>query len=116
MDHMSTIDVKGLKQLSGNDEDFVNDILKLYTERTSIDLNELKDAREESNWSKVRFVIHRMRSAAVPLGLKELVVLLRKVENKLKEEEMDGVNSEIDQIARHSEEALLDAKRQLEIA
>lgn len=112
---MSTIDVKGLKQLSGNDEEFVNDILKLYTERTALDLNELKEAREEDNWSKVRFVIHRMRSAAVPLGLKDLIVLLRKVENKLKAEELDGVTSEIDLITKHSEEALQDAKRQLEI-
>jgi len=111
---MSTIDVQGLKQLSGDDLDFVNDILKLYAERTSIDINELKDARDESNWSKVRFVIHRMRSAAVPLGLKELVILLRKVENKLKAEELEGVIVELDQITRHSEEALEDAKRQLE--
>jgi len=113
---MSTIDVNGLKELSGNDLDFVNDILKLYTDRTSVDLNELKDARSEGNWSKVRFVIHRMRSAAVPLGLKELVVLLRKVENKLKAEELEGVILELDQITRHSEEALQDAKRQLETA
>lgn len=113
---MSTIDVNGLKQLSGNDDDFVNDILKLYAERTLVDLNELKDARDEKNWSMVRFVIHRMRSAAVPLGLKELVVLLRKVENKLKAQEWEGVISELDQITKHSEEALLDAKRQLQIA
>lgn len=106
--------MQGLKQLSGDDLDFVNDILKLYAERTSIDINELKDARDESNWSKVRFVIHRMRSAAVPLGLKELVILLRKVENKLKAEELEGVIVELDQITRHSEEALEDAKRQLE--
>lgn len=113
---MSTIDVKGLKQLSGNDIEFVNDILKLYTERTSVDLDELSEAREGSNWSKVRFVIHRMRSAAVPLGLKELVVLLRKVENKLKADDTEGVLDELDQIIEHSEEALHDAKRQLEIA
>lgn len=113
---MSTIDVNGLKQLSGNDEEFVNDILKLYTERTSADLSELKEARDEGNWSKVRFVIHRMRSAAVPLGLKELVVLLRKVENKLKAEELEGVLSELDQVTKHSEEALEDAKRKLELA
>ena len=106
--------MNGLKELSGNDLDFVNDILKLYTDRTSVDLNELKDARNERNWSKVRFVIHRMRSAAVPLGLKELVVLLRKVENKLKAEELEGVILELDQITRHSEEALKDARRQLE--
>jgi len=113
---MSIIDVNGLKQLSGNDDEFVNDILKLYAERTLVDLSELKDARHEENWSMVRFIIHRMRSAAVPLGLKELVVLLRKVENKLKTEELEGIISELDQITKHSEEALQDAKRQLEIA
>ena len=113
---MSTIDVNGLRQLSGDDQDFVNDILKLYTERTVADLTELEKAQKAADWSKVRFVIHRMRSSAVPLGLKELVILLRKVENKLKSEEVEGVNEEIERIAQHSREALKDAKNRLELA
>ena len=113
---MSTIDVNGLKQLSGNDEEFVNDILKLYAERTLVDLDELREARDVEDWNKVRFVVHRMRSAAVPLGLKDLVILLRKVENKLKADEFDGVLFELDQIIAHSEEALRDAKQQLALA
>ncbi len=110
---MSTIDVNGLKNLSGNDTEFVNDILKLYLERTSADLVELSESGQEENWSRVRFIVHRMRSSAVPLGLKELVVLLRKVENKLKEEKTEGVKDDLDKIITHSEEAIEDARKRL---
>ncbi|MCH2214206.1 MAG: Hpt domain-containing protein [Flavobacteriales bacterium] len=113
---MSSIDVNGLKQLSGDDKEFVNDILKLYTERTTADLTELERARNVSDWSKVRFVIHRMRSSAVPLGLKELVILLRKVENKLRSDQVEGISSEIEEIAQHSREAVKDAKSHLKMA
>jgi HPt (histidine-containing phosphotransfer) domain-containing protein len=112
---MSSIDVEGLKRLSGNDQAFVNDILKLYTERTESDLVELNEARTDENWNKVRFVVHRMRSAAVPLGLKELVIRLRKVENKLKANEVHHVAEDLDEIMNFSREALLDAKRRLQL-
>jgi len=113
---MSIIDINGLKQLSGDDDDFVNDILRLYLERTVIDLTELEKSLTSKDWNKLRFIIHRMRSSAVPLGLKDLVILLRKVENKLKINELEGVNSEVGLIISHSREALENAKNQLEMA
>ena len=112
---MSSIDVEGLKRLSGDDEEFVTDILKLYTERTESDLFDLQEAKHEENWNQVRFIVHRMRSSAVPLGLKDLVVQLRKVEDKLKKEEIEGVSGELDVIIEKSGEALLDARKRLEI-
>jgi HPt (histidine-containing phosphotransfer) domain-containing protein len=111
---MSTIDVQGLKQLSGNDQEFILDVLKLYAERVSEDLKELKKAKESEDWTKARFVVHRMRSAAVPLGLKELIVLLRQAEEKIKSEKLLNIHEQIDQIMTHSQEALDDAKKRLQ--
>ncbi len=108
--HTEVIDVEGLKRLSGNDIGFVSEILKLYTERTSKDIEELESARLIRDWNGVRFVVHRMRSAAVPLGLKELVVLLRKVENRLREEDTDGIDSQLDEICAIASHALQDAR------
>lgn len=112
---MSSIDVEGLKRLSGNDQAFINDILKLYTERTETDLRELTTAISEENWNKVRFVVHRMRSASVPLGLKDLVIRLRKVEEKLKANDLNQVPEYLKEIIEHGETALLEAKRKLEL-
>jgi len=113
---MSTevIDIDGLKRLSGNDSGFVSEILKLYTERTAKDLFELQTARSMSDWNGVRFVVHRMRSAAVPLGLKDLVVLLRKVENQLREDDVEGVEGHLDEISSIATHALEDAQLKLE--
>jgi len=115
---MSTevIDVEGLKRLSGNDAGFVSEILKLYTERTAKDIEEMQSARLIQDWGGVRFVVHRMRSAAVPLGLKNLVVLLRKAENQLKEEQIEGIDTQLDEIISIAQYALQDAQSKLKLA
>jgi HPt (histidine-containing phosphotransfer) domain-containing protein len=107
------IDVEGLKRLSGNDIGFVSEILKLYTERTAKDLQELESARAIQDWNGVRFVVHRMRSAAVPLGLKELVVILRKAENQLREEQLDDIDQQLDAICAIARHALADAETRI---
>lgn len=110
------IDVEGLKRLSGNDAGFVSEILKLYTERTAKDIEELEASRLIKDWGGVRFVVHRMRSAAVPLGLKNLVVQLRKVENQLKDEDLKGIEKQLDEIVAGAEYALQDAHQKLKLA
>lgn len=96
--YSTKINIEGLRKLSGNDEAFVNEILKLYVERAGEDMDEIVQARNIDDWDTVRFVVHRMRSAAVPLGLKDLVVLLKKVEMKLKEDPENDVENELDSI------------------
>lgn len=109
------IDIEGLKRLSGNDEAFISEILKLYTDRAAKDIEELESAIIIEDWSSVRFVVHRMRSAAVPLGLKDLVVLLKKVEMKLKDDIVDNVVEEIGQIIDITSHAIDDAQDQLNL-
>jgi HPt (histidine-containing phosphotransfer) domain-containing protein len=108
------IDVEGLKRLSGNDNVFVSEILKLYAERTVRDIAELTCARNSGDWNTIRFVVHRMRSAAVPLGLKKLVVLLKKVELGIKDGEMPSdLEANLDEIFRITRNAIADAKAKL---
>jgi|SRR5690606_29897925 len=109
------IDIEGLRRLSGNDEAFVAEILKLYTDQASKDVKELETGRALEDWNTIRFVVHRMRSSAVPLGLKDLVVLLKKVEMKLKNEDFENVQSEIAEIIAISKQAIDDAKHQLSL-
>lgn len=109
------IDIEGLRRLSGNDEGFVTEILRLYADRAAKDLDEIQSARLIKDWGTVRFVVHRMRSAAVPLGLKSILVLLKKVEMKLKDEILDGVELELDEILTMTNEAIDDAKHHLSL-
>ncbi|NEN24142.1 Hpt domain-containing protein [Cryomorpha ignava] len=109
------IDIEGLRRLSGNDEAFISEILKLYTDQAAKDVIELENGSSLEDWNSVRFVVHRMRSSAVPLGLKDLVVLLKKVEMKLKEDIYENVQSEIEKIIAISKHAIDDAKHQLSL-
>jgi len=109
------IDIEGLKRLSGNDDAFVSEILKLYTDQASKDIVELETALTIQDWGTMRFVVHRMRSSAVPLGIKSLVVLLKKVEMKLKDEVLDNVETEIREIIDISNRAIADADENLKL-
>ncbi len=113
---MEVIDVEGLRRMSGYDEVFVSEILKLYTERSSKDLEELRAARESKAHRTIKFVVHRMRSAAVPLGLKELVILLKKVEMAIDADESTDLTVELDSIERITLTAVENARRQLDVA
>lgn len=113
---MEVIDVEGLRKMSGYDEDFVTEILKLYTERSSRDMEELTAARTKQDPKAVKFVVHRMRSAAVPLGLKELVILLKRVELALEADQDAVLNDELDKIEKITRAAIENARDQLNIA
>ena len=76
---------------------------------------ELENSIALDDCNTIRFVVHRMRSSAVPLGLKDLVVLLKKVEMKLKDGIHDNVQSEIARIIEISRSAIEDAKLQLKL-
>lgn len=108
------IDVEGLRRLSGNDNVFVSEILKLYTERTTSDLKELSQAYYGKDWNTVRFLVHRMRSSAVPLGLKNLVVLLKKVEMGIRDgKAIENVDNHVEEILTIAQLAIDDARVKL---
>ncbi len=109
------IDIEGLKRLSGNDIAFVNEILKLYGERTTKDVEELRSAYDEKDWNAVRFVVHRMRSAAVPLGLKHLVVLLKRIEIALKNDEIQGIREQLEDVYATTSHVMRDAQEKLDM-
>ena len=112
---MDVIDVEGLRKMSGYDDSFVSEILKLFAERSAKDLDEVSAARKAGATNTVKFVVHRMRSAAVPLGLKELVVLLKKVELAIDDDETANLDKELDTIEKITREAIEHALLHLKV-
>ncbi len=109
------IDIEGLKKLSGNDLAFVNEILKLYRERTSKDVDELRRAMDLKDWNTIRFVVHRMRSAAVPLGLKKLVIHLKHIEMGVRDNKLQDIGTHLDHVYHITENAMSDAQIKLSL-
>ncbi len=110
---VEVIDIEGLKKLSGNDLAFVNEILKLYRERTTRDVEELRVAMKLEDWNTIRFVVHRMRSAAVPLGLKNLVIHLKHIELGIRDNKLQNIGDHLDHVFQITETAMQDAKQKL---
>jgi HPt (histidine-containing phosphotransfer) domain-containing protein len=109
----TTIDIEGLKRIAAGDEKFVQEILTLYTERTTSDLKELKVASDQKDWNTVQFLTHRMRSASVPLGAKSLLTFLKKAELSLKSGNTEGIEGILESINAEAIMAIEAAKNQL---
>ena len=107
------IDIEGLKKIAGDDASFVAEILALYADRAQKDINELQLAEQEHNWSTIQFVVHRMRSAAVPLGMKNLLIYLKKIELNLKEGILDDIDNLLKQVYQITEMAIKEALNEL---
>lgn len=107
------IDLTGLKKIAGDDDAFIVEILTLFSERTQKDLKELAAAEKEENWDTIQFLVHRMRSAAVPLGIQDLLVYLKKIELNLKEGVLDNINGLLKSVHQNAQWAIDDAINQL---
>lgn len=109
----TSIDIEGLKRIAAGDEKFIQEILTLYTERTASDLEELKLAVDKKDWNAVQFLAHRMRSASVPLGAKNLLTFLKKAEMNLKSGNAEGIELILESINKEATMAIKAAKNQL---
>ncbi|MFN2428401.1 MAG: Hpt domain-containing protein [Cryomorphaceae bacterium] len=108
------IDVNGLLNLSGNDREFVAEILKLYIQKTNSDIRELGNAAGEENWKSVAFILHRMRSSATPLGLVELQKNLKALEIDLKDHNTSDADNRLNHIIDRVKTAQKSAENQLQ--
>jgi HPt (histidine-containing phosphotransfer) domain-containing protein len=104
MNH-SVLDLDGLRRLSGNDEAFIVEILELYSNRAQADIKELQEAHKSEDWDAIRFIVHRMRSSAIPLGLKDLVILLKRTELEVKAGNLARIPEFLSQIVFITEQA-----------
>ncbi len=107
------IDIENLKAISNGDQAFFVEILKLYLERTSQDLEELQKAFNQKDYGTIQFIAHRMRSAAVPLGIKNLLIHLKKMELDLKGGKINYVDEDIARILDLARKALMEVSEEL---
>lgn len=104
------------KQATSTRSQSLLDLLMFYTERVKEDMQELNKAHSHKDWTRVRFIVHRMRSTAITMGLKDLIAHLRVVEDKLKDEDLDSLRSDLDQICELFQNAIDEVQVCLELS
>jgi len=57
-----------LLAVSGDDPDFMVEILTMFLDQVEIEVQRVKNLEEEKNWEEIRYTAHRLRSSAGSVG------------------------------------------------
>ena len=82
---MTTIDLSYLNSIAAGEQDFVNEILRMFVQHTIPDFNSMKSAYEEKNFTTCSSFAHKMKSAISMLGNSEATELVSYVEHSTKQ-------------------------------
>lgn len=61
-----------LIQVSGNDTEFIVEILELFLPKAVEEVGQTKKLIAEKEWKEAQFVVHRLRSSAGSVGAKKI--------------------------------------------
>ncbi|MFZ1801220.1 MAG: Hpt domain-containing protein [Chitinophagaceae bacterium] len=65
-------DLAVLKNQTGNDADFLHQMVILFIKQTVENLEKIDAAIRQNNWSEIHFIVHKMKSAINLFGIKSL--------------------------------------------
>jgi HPt (histidine-containing phosphotransfer) domain-containing protein len=79
------VDVERLSELAGGDETGIRELVELYVNQTSGQLQELKVAAENSVSKEVERIAHKAAGASATCGMNAIVPTLRELERQGRE-------------------------------
>ncbi len=103
------VDLSYLRELSDGNKEFEQEIIELYLNQMPIDLEILRKAVEEANYTGIRLTAHKLKSSFSSMGVNESG-LLKSMEDKAKSNaDISTIRIEFakfDRIANHSVKVL----------
>ena len=78
------IDLDSLRELSGNDLDFISEILGMFTATANEQVQEMKDLLKADNFAALSAVAHKFKSSVSILGNSRLYELVNDIEYRAK--------------------------------
>lgn len=66
-------DLSEIREMSGNDESFVKEMIELFVKNNLIYLEELNDAFQKEDWKQVKFFAHKIKPSILVIHAKQLV-------------------------------------------
>lgn len=76
-----------LNEISGGDEEFINDMVVTFVNTTPQTLDEIKTLVQQKKWSDVYSVVHRFAPSLQFLGASEMENLVDEIENNARNQE-----------------------------
>lgn len=111
---MAKIDLTYLNDISGGDEEFIQDMIQTFLEETPKDLSALQAAVEKEDWKEVGNTAHKLKSSIKMFGMADLRDEVLGIEHDGKQSENTGeLPSKVKAFAAHCEEAMDDLRKHL---
>jgi len=83
--------VQGLKELGGDDgEDFLKEILSLYSEQYPVLLEQIKNYQINSDYINLSKSAHSLKGASLNIGAKEMASICKSIEINAKSDVRNG--------------------------
>ncbi len=74
-----------LKDFSGNDQDFIKEMICLFIDNTPRELNSLKKNVHDENWDEVYKIAHTLKTSISFMGIKSIQKEVLEVEQNAKD-------------------------------
>ncbi|MCD6295756.1 MAG: Hpt domain-containing protein [Deltaproteobacteria bacterium] len=87
------MEIKNLADNLGLDVEDVNELLELYIETTSADLNELKAALDAGNAEEAHQKSHSIKGSSGNLGLNELYEAAKEIDDRARANSLNGLDA-----------------------
>jgi HPt (histidine-containing phosphotransfer) domain-containing protein len=105
-----TINLKYLRELSGNDNQFMAEMISLFLKQTPTNMSTLILYLQKQDWENLKKLAHKMTSGVALMGIKELQNLLAELQtypkNQLNVDLLPLKVSELKDIYHKATEAL----------
>ncbi len=110
----NNVDLKLLRQMSGNDPVFIKEMLNMFIENTPKGISELNNHAEKADWESMNKVSHQLRPTFAYFGLKGVEEDVACIEKYSKSQSnLDDIKRLIDNIYRVYKAALADLQSEL---
>jgi len=77
---MVKIDLVYLKQVSGNNTEFIMQMIEMFLKNTPVALEEMNEKFKQQNWEELRNIAHKIKSTYTYVGLSDVQKLLAEIE------------------------------------
>lgn len=95
------LDLSYLREMSGDNAEFIIEMIDVFKEQTPIYMADLKDAVAKQDWIRVSGCAHRIKPTFAYLGREDAKEHMQEMEQAAREEHVDGsaITSSYDEIA-----------------
>lgn len=74
------IDLTYLYDMSDGDDQFIVEIIRIFTSQIPDELDKLNFAIERQEWSAVHHIVHKMKSSVNHVGVKSIIPVIQQIE------------------------------------